>query len=279
MLDAKTCFSLKSALFQNQAMKKQILLAVAGLTIACASSTHAQIIFDDFNVDEGHFGFSPSFAGQSVGEAASSTIDQVTTDNPFEGAGHQKLVLNSDGSTTPLRIRHVSGSPTTTANAANPAANIPFTTTGGSDGFIGYYIRTTVAGLETQLNLDSPANNAAGMYGSAPVTLIADGLWHLYEFSLDAPIWGSVPGITTKTPGVLPDNTYTIDSIYFRDPRPSPTATPSPSGEYFLDFVALNPNGSVADLVPIPEPSTYAMIFGVLALGGAMIHRRRSAKA
>src|SRR5690606_20893406 len=105
--------------------------------------------------------------------------------------------------------------------------------------------------------------------------LIADGQWHLYEWNLDGAVWGSVPGIATRETGELPNNSYTIDSIYFRDPA----GTPSPSGEFFLDFVALNPDGSIAELVPVPEPSTYALVFGVLALGGAIVHRRRTQQA
>ena len=246
-------------------MKKQILLAVAGLTLACATQSRAQIIFDDFNVDEGHFNLAPSFAGQTRGLAAGSSADRVTTDNPLEGDGHQRLLLNYDPEGTgALRVRHLSG-------GGNVGSNTPFTTSAGQDGFIGYYVRTSVEGLSTQLNLDSPG----GMYGSPSVPLIADGLWHLYEWSLDGAVWGTVPGIIARTPGALPDGSHTIDSIYFYDAD----AAPSPSGEYFLDFVALNPDGSVAELVPVPEPSTYAMIFGILALGGAIIHRRRTAKA
>jgi hypothetical protein len=257
---------------------KKALLAVAIVATICGRAS-ADLVFDDFNANLGHFGYAPTFSGTSVGEAATSTTTRVTTDGPLEGAGHSRLLINSDGSSTLLRIRHVSGGPPyTSANAGNPVANLSFTTTAGVDGWIGYYIKTNVVGMETQLNLDSSANAAADMFGSPSTPIIADGQWHLYEWSLDAPIWGTVPGITTKTPGALPNRTNTIDSIYFRDP----SGTPSPSGTYFLDFVALNSDGSVALLLaPVPEAGSLAAmgIVGLLSASAVWIRKRRVAHA
>ncbi|MEP6662539.1 MAG: hypothetical protein ABJC04_02640, partial [Verrucomicrobiota bacterium] len=75
-------------------MKKTILTlcAVAGLSMVNFAS--ASIIFDDFNATEGHFASNPSASGTTVGlDGAQSTIDRVTTGEPFEGIGHQELVL------------------------------------------------------------------------------------------------------------------------------------------------------------------------------------------
>jgi hypothetical protein len=259
---------------------KNFALALAIVGALCGQAA-ADLVFTDFNASEGKFGYAPTFSGTSVGEAASSTADRVTTDTPFEGAGHQKLVLNSDGTATLLRIRHLSGGPPNdTPNAGSPAGNVgfSFTTSGGMDGWIGYYLRTTVAGMETQLNLDGPANSGPQMRGSTPMPIIADGQWHLYEWNLDASVWGSVPGIVTHATGALPNNTYTLDSIYFRDP----SGTPSPSGTYFLDFVALNSDGSVALLVaPVPEAGAFAAmgLFGLISAGAVWIRKRRAAQA
>ena len=85
-----------------------MLLAV-GLSATIATSASAALIFDNFNVDEGHFGYAPSFSSTSVGEDATSTADRVTTNSPLEGAGHQKLVLVQDNRTTDMRIRHLYG--------------------------------------------------------------------------------------------------------------------------------------------------------------------------
>lgn len=251
-------------------MTRYASVIAASLVLAIGLSTaNAAIIFDNFNVDEGHFGLAPTFSGTSVGEAASSTADRVTTDSPLEGAGHQKLVLNSDGSATLLRIRHLSGGGSPGGASGQPA-NTPFTTTGGVDGRIGYYLKTNVLGMETQINLDGAANDAASMRGSPSTPIIGDGQWHLYEWDLDLPIWGSIPGIATHTTGALPNNTYTIDSIYFRDP----SGTPSPSGTYFLDFVAKSDAGSIAALLNSPPTVVDAEYFNVNASDpGSLTHQ------
>ncbi len=67
-----------------------ILICAAAWLAALTQSTHAaSIIFDDFNVNEGHVTSVPTHSGSTSGLAASSTADRVTTDSPLEGAGHQ----------------------------------------------------------------------------------------------------------------------------------------------------------------------------------------------
>src|SRR5687768_17126394 len=112
-------------------MSKFSIAVVAVALLLVATEAQAAIVFDDFNTTEGHFNVAPNFSSTSVGEDSTSTADRVTTDSPLEGAGHQKLVLIHDTTTTPLRIRHLSGSGT-------PANNTSFTTSAGEDGFFGY---------------------------------------------------------------------------------------------------------------------------------------------
>jgi PEP-CTERM motif-containing protein len=248
----------------HRTLKRTLAAFASTLFISGALSTSGQnIIFDDFNVDEGHFTSAIGASGTTVGEDPSSTIDRITTDGPLEGAGHQQLVLVHDASATAFRLRHLSG-------GGAPASNNAFTTSGGTDGFIGFYVKTTATGWETSINLDGPANVAGDMWGSTSVPIIADGAWHLYEWDLDASNWGSVPGIFTQTTGPLPDRSQTIDSIYFRDLDGStgPTAT------IYFDFAAKSASGSIASLVP--EPSTYAMF--ALGLAGFAGCRRLKLK-
>lgn len=233
-----------------------------------AQAASASIVFDDFNTDEGHFGYAPSFASQSVGEDAASDAVRVTTDSldPF-GVGSQKLTLIHDGTATPLRIRHLSGGPAyNSVNAGTPVGNtgFSFTTGAGVDGFIGFYLKTTATGWQTSINLDGSGGTTAEMDGSPSVAIISDGQWHLYEFDLDALTgWGAVPGIGGGHGGALPDGSHTIDSIYFRDLD----GTPGPTADIYLDFVAKTDSGSVAGL--IPEPSSAALaLFGAAGLIG-----------
>jgi len=99
-----------------------------------------------------------------------------------------------------------------------------------------------------------------------PKDVIADGQWHLYEWNLDDETggpdgWGSVSGIFNGDAD-FEDGSYTIDSIILRGPD-VPTST------LYLDFVAKNDAGSVADLVP--EPSA----FSLTAVGPIEFVRRR----
>src|SRR5688572_20783493 len=106
-------------------MNIRLLGSCTAVSLALAAYSSGQsIIFDDFNATEGHFGYAPTFASQSVGDDATSTADRTTTDGSLEGLGHQKLTLVHDATATPLRIRHLSGGPPyNSTNAGTPAGN------------------------------------------------------------------------------------------------------------------------------------------------------------
>src|SRR4051812_39683385 len=97
------------------------LAALATFTYA-VNGRAAVMVFDNFNVDEGHFTSAPNGSGSTNGiNTTTSTLDRTTTD-AYEGAGSQQLVLNDDataGGTS--RLRHLSGGGT-------PANNINFAT-------------------------------------------------------------------------------------------------------------------------------------------------------
>jgi MYXO-CTERM domain-containing protein len=234
------------------------ILSAAILTgsFLAVSSSPASIIFDDFNLSEGHFNSDPNLSGSSLNDAATSDATLATGGSPLEGAGFQAMVFdwedNADAGVD-IRIRHLSGGGT-------PANNTSFTTSAGVDGWIGFYLRTTTSGWTAQLWIEGPENN-----GGVPKTIIADGAWHLYEWNLDDQTggpdgWGAVAGIVAGDADVQ-DGTYTIDSIIFRD---STTLTSSID----LDFVAKSDSGSISSLVP--EPSS-----GFMGLAGLMLLVRR----
>lgn len=220
-------------------MRRFTVLTAAMIVALGLSTANAAIIFDDFNVNNGHFAQDPNTSGSSLNDAASSTAGRVTTNSPFEGAGHQELVFNWEDvpadAGTDLRIRHLSGGGT-------PANNTSFTTSAGTDGWIGFYLKTTTAGNWTaQIWLEGIANN-----GSVPKTIIGDGQWHLYEWNLDdhsggANGWGAVAGIVAGTAPVE-DGSYTIDSVIFRDGTTASTTM-------YFDFLAKSDSGSIAGLL------------------------------
>jgi len=229
-----------------------VLACAAALAIAAPLGAQAApTIFDDFDVDEGHFNLQPTFSGTTVGILTTSTADRVTT-APLQGAGCEQLVLINNSTATSVRVRFLSGGGST-------SANIPFTTTAGTDGWIGYYVKTTNTGWVTSITLDGAAGNIAAMDGGVDQSVIADGQWHLYEWDLDSTTdWGVVNGIGGGHGGALLDEQHTIDSIYFRNT----TAVPDATSEIFLDYVARNDTGSVSNLLVDPCNNTSGVLVG-----------------
>jgi MYXO-CTERM domain-containing protein len=156
-----------------------------------------------------------------------------------------------------MRLRHLSGSGT----AAN---NTAFTTSSGTDGWIGVYLKTSNPGFTAQIYLEGASNN-----GSIERSVNADGNWHLYEWNLDdtagdANGWGAITGIIAGVAAVA-DGSHTIDSIIFRN-------TSFQSSTILMDFVAKSDSGSVAALIPEPGMMSLA---GLALLG--LVRRGRRA--
>lgn len=237
---------------------------VISFAIIATSVTHGAIIFDDFNINEGHFNLAPTFSGSSDNVADNSTADRETILNaPLEGA-YQRLVLNwEDKPEMPdpgvnIRVRHLSGS----GSAGN---NVSFATTSGEDGWIGFYVRSSAEGWTVQLYIEGTEN-----HGGVPKAVIADGFWHLYEWNLDDQTggpngWGAIAGIIGGD-STVDNGVYTIDSIIFRD-------STTPSSAFDLDFVAKSDSGSIAGLL-IPEPSSALLLAGALTTFGFRRQRR-----
>jgi hypothetical protein len=234
-------------------MKRKILTLISAL-IAWTTVHELRAvptILDDFNVSEGHFTGVPTASGSTVGILAASTADRVTT-SPVEGAGCERLILRTNGAAAVI-IRFLSG-------GAAPANNTPIITSDDPDGWLGCYLKTTNSGWNVQFWLEG---TTVGNNGSIPKDLIADGQWHLYEWNLDnftgdADGWGSVAGIASGTSTVT-NGSHTIDSIIFRNTTPLADAT----NVIFLDYIARNDAGSVADLLADPCVNTT----GVLVVG------------
>src|ERR1051325_7213856 len=240
-------------------MKKSLtvnILKACTAAFAIASSSKAEAtttnVFDDFNVNLGHFGSTLCTAsGQTTNVACTSSSARVTTDSPAEGSGHQRLLINATTPGNNIRIRHLSG-------GGAVANNVSFTTSAGTDGKIGFYMKTTNTGWLVAINLDGAGGSIAEMDGSTRVPLNSDGAWHLYEWDLDSTTdWGAVPSIGGGHGGSVPNGNHTIDSIYMFNTNGTANSM------IFFDFVAVNPNGSVADLLAAPCLNTS----GVLPIG------------
>lgn len=252
---------------------KKLLLGAATL-LAASSFTWASIIFDNFNISLGHFGYAPAFSSTTsqLNAGASTTTWDSTAPDPMEGAGAVKIIATHSATASSSRIRFLSGGPPyNSANAGIPAANTTFTTTSGTDGYIGFYYRavTTATGWQVAINLDGGTGATADMDGSTKVNANTDGLWHLVEWNLDSTtVWGAVTGIGGGHSGSVPNNTHSIDSLYFYN---TTTVAAGNVSTFYVDFVAKSDSGSIAALVP--EPSTLAL--ALLGGFGLLVIRRR----
>lgn len=185
-------------------------------------------VIDDFEVDEGHFGwpYNASPVSQTFGLSGATTIDRVTTEAQT-GIGSQELNLVSDGSAS-WQLRHNSGIGTIAA----PAGNAPLEATG----YVGFWLKTDDPGISVRLALDDPVGNTAIERGLAQ-DVIADNEWHLYQWNLeDDSQWtafaGGANGVIDAVGGVV-----TIDSIFFAG---------SGNAQIFMDNVSHNPEAMLA---------------------------------
>src|SRR5437867_9036758 len=153
-----------------QAHIKLVCAAIVLCAFALSTQSSAAVIFDDFNTNEGHFTSNVFNASGSDSNLANTSTHARITSDQIEGAGSQQLVLNQTAPNTFTRLRHLSGGGT-------PANNTAFTTSAGTDGWIGFYAKTTATGWTSQIFLEGASNN-----GSIEKTLISDGAWHLYEW-------------------------------------------------------------------------------------------------
>jgi autotransporter-associated beta strand protein len=95
-------------------------------------------VLDDFEVNEGHFGwpYNTSPPSQVFGLTSATTIDRVTTDHQGQGVASQLLNLVSDGSAN-WQLRHNSG----IGSAAQPGSNVQLAPTG----WVGFWLKTDEA--------------------------------------------------------------------------------------------------------------------------------------
>ncbi|QDV73508.1 phosphodiester glycosidase family protein [Botrimarina mediterranea] len=212
-------------------------------------------IFDDFEANEGRFNQAPTFSGSTLGITAASTAERVTGDAQM-GDARQKLTLVRDSRTTGARVRHVSG-------GANPLNNREIEDgelrAMGTEGFVGYFLKTTEPDLMVSLGLDDGfAQGVTGTEIATSLPVIADGEWHLYEWDLsDAAMWNNFAGGngTINGPGAY------IDSIMLFPGA----STANTTFDVFIDTVAYNPYGSLA-LLAIPEPTNATLVASMLLM-------------
>jgi hypothetical protein len=125
------------------------------------------------------------------------------------------------------------------------------------------YLKTTAQGLTVQVAFDpNGENTVAGLDATRALNVVADGDWHLYEWSLDDPAQ-FVPFPGSGSDGVLPASGYvTIDSLLIN-------SAINQNATIYFDLLAHNAAGSLG--VMVPEPQAVVPVVGIVGL----VRRRR----
>jgi uncharacterized lipoprotein YddW (UPF0748 family) len=182
-------------------------------------------VIDDFELDEGHFGWSynQSPASQTNGLSAATTIERVTSEAQAGIASQQLSFVDGDPNAG-WQIRHNSG--IGAGLNTNPAGNVELVATG----YIGFWLKTSDPGASVQIAIDDPGTAERGIVQD----IIADDQWRLYQWNLENPDdWeGWVNG-----DGEITEPTITIDSIFFYG---------NGDTTIYLDTVSHNPQGLLA---------------------------------
>ncbi|MDZ4819539.1 MAG: PEP-CTERM sorting domain-containing protein [Planctomycetota bacterium] len=201
-------------------------------------------IMDDFETNNGRWNSSLTASPYSTGFVSGSSSIARTAEDSYTNSYSQKLtIVDSTSSSTPWKVRHLSG-------LANPNNNqqIPVSNT-TADGFIGVMMKTTTPGMSLQLVLDTTKpSTTAGLTAGISQSLIADNEWHLYEWNLDATNYTSFPGVSG--PGVIPPSgNVWVNSLLIQGVNANATI--------FFDSVMYRKDGSLYQMVPgmaAPEP-------------------------
>lgn len=219
-------------------------------------------ILDDFETGDGRFNSSPSQA--SIGILSSSTRARTADDSYTRTYAQKVSILDDPSRSSGWYVRLLSG-------GGSPGSNEPIQLTPGTDGHVGFFLRVgntsgAPGAITTQLVLDSSADSDAGI----PLNVIADGDWHYYDWDLDDPAnwtaWRDASGnVIGGSDGALPSNgPVSIDSILFRGGNANV--------EFYLDGVMRNTNGSLAAMLPVPEPAGLVLV----AMASGLMLRRRA---
>ena len=246
----------------HQFFRLTSLIAIVSSTPLFAATT----ILDDFEVSEGHFTNDPDFSDTTQGETVTggpSTADRVTT-AAYQGSASQQVFVDDDpdlnvgnAGTLTWQVRHLSGS-------GAILRNVRFLN-GGST-WVGYYLMTTTPALQASLMID----DGAARERAAFIPIIADGVWHLYEWELaDALMWEGSAG--TGADGVINTSLVSLDSIFVTALDVDPgNPGQDQDATFFIDAVAYNTEGRIA---VVPEPS--GLLLASLTGLGVLSRRRR----
>ncbi|QOJ27392.1 MAG: T9SS type A sorting domain-containing protein [Ignavibacteriales bacterium] len=189
-----------------------------------SESNNANTILANFESSSGTFNNIPTFSGSTVGISTSSTSARSLGQAYNGWASLEVVLMDNASSSSNWTVRLLSGGGT-------PANN----TTLSSTGYIGFYLKTSSApaGAQIAVTID---DGAGGTELSSKKTVINNGQWNLYEWSLQEAGWvsfaagnGVVNGPTITLDAIMfyalnnsPDWTSLIDDVSFNSTTPLP---------------------------------------------------------
>ena len=166
-------------------------------------------ILTDFELNNGYFGNDPGFSNHNLNLGPATSAQRVTSD-AYHGTHSQRIDLDLDESAgSALLYHHVAG--TEYAGPGNlftgqRESNLALEPLGS----IGFWLKTDSDDLAVSLTLDDDFD---GTEQSLFQDVIADGIWHKYEWSLENPALWSPAGYESGD-GIL-GQSVTLDSIVF----------------------------------------------------------------
>ena len=181
-------------------------------------------IYTDFEGGyEATFSESPGYSDSTYGiNATLSSADAVNTEGCRSYWSQRLVIIDDDIPNGGWFVRHVSG----------PDASRLNNVIRSTKGFVGFWAKTTTAGIELSLAIDNTDDVTADRGVRKP--MINDGLWHLYEWNLqDDTQWeGWLSG-----DGLIDTVDFTIDSIQIFGPDDDATV--------LIDVIEHNSDGSL----------------------------------
>jgi N-acetyl-anhydromuramyl-L-alanine amidase AmpD len=199
--------------------------------IAASNAVYTFANFEGGNL--ANFNLAPGYSGSTQGINATASANTAVQGGAFEGSWSQRLTIidnpavnnTSENPTGGWFVRHLSGS------AASRSQNEPRPT----DGYVGFWAKTTTPGVSVSLAIDN-TNNVTADRGLRK-SMIADGHWHLYEWNLDQ---NSQWEGWFQGDGLINTSDFTLDSLMFFGPTANATID--------IDSIMHNTGGSLHSL-------------------------------
>ena len=166
-------------------------------------------LLTDFELNDGYLGNPADFSTNNLNLGASTSIQRVSS-QAHDGTFGQQIDIDLDeGAGSSFIFNHVTGTELAGVNnmfTGEREANLALEPLGS----IGFWLKTSSPGLNVGLHVDDDGD---GTELALPVSVIDDGQWHMYEWSLEDPaLWSS--GLYDSGNGILGDS-ITLDAITF----------------------------------------------------------------